>query len=37
MKPTNVFARMWREIHRSFCVINRIQWAAPWKAPTSRC
>jgi hypothetical protein len=36
-KLINRIATSWRELDRSFCTLQRIQWAAPWRARATRC
>lgn len=31
------FARLWREIAFSLCVLNRIQFSAPWRRGRKGC
>ena len=30
-ETTNRTSGFWRELNRAFCVLNRIQWQAPWQ------
>jgi hypothetical protein len=30
-------ARFWRELSLALCVLNRMQFSAPWRRDTPRC
>ncbi len=35
MTKNDVRQGFWREMKQGFCVLQRIQWQAPWKAQKS--
>jgi len=37
MKAIDTLARFWREIQRSFCIMQRSRWSAPWRDRTTGC
>jgi hypothetical protein len=37
MNMFNAVARLWRDIERSFCIMQRSAWAAPWRERSTGC